>query len=97
MATVYKDQYQSVQNDSVFVGRILAAAVQAAIAIYGELNTTPSHAARAAFAIKVMQSPSSYATQFAWATVADPTIDATATDATIFARINAQWNLLAGV
>lgn len=97
MATTYAQQYASIQTDSAFVGRITAAAVQAAIAIYGESTGVTSHAARAAFAIKVMASPESYTRQFAWACVADPTIDATATDATLFSRINAQWNVLAGV
>ena len=97
MATTYQQQYASIQNDSAFVGRIIAAGVQTAISIYNESTGVTSHAARAAFAIKVIANPDSYQRQFAWAVVADPTIDSTATDATIFSRLSAQWNALAGV
>ena len=97
MATTYEQQYLSIQNDTLFLGRITACAVQAAIAIYGESTGTAAHVQRAAYAAKVMASPDAYARPMAWATVSDPTIDKTATDATIFSRINAQWNVLAGV
>ena len=97
MATTYQQQYASIQTDSAFVGRIIAAAVQTAISVYSELGTTPNHVLRAAFAIKVIASPESYQRQFCWAAVSDPTIDATASDAAIFSRINAQWNVLAGI
>ena len=97
MATTYEQQYLSIQNDNKFLGRITASAVQAAIAIYGEVNTTPGHAQRALYATKVMASPDGYARSIAWSVVSDPTIDSTASDAAIFSRLGAVWNVLAGV
>jgi hypothetical protein len=102
MATTYRQQYQAVANDSAFVGRVLAAAVLQAVTIYGEVNTTPNHAARQAFAVKVMASPQTYQNQFAWVVASDPSIDpadpvGSATDGALFAKIGAKWDMLAGV
>lgn len=93
MATDYKAQYFSI-SDSVFLGRVTAAGVQAAIAIYA---VEAAGTLRRTLCTRVMANPDSYARQFAWAVVSDPTLDASSTDAALFARINAQWNVLAGV
>lgn len=78
------------------VQRTQMSVVAQCIAVYNEVSTTPSHPARAAFASKVMQSPESYARQFA-----DLVISQAAafpiTDAQIDASVQAVWNLMAGV
>jgi hypothetical protein len=102
MATTYRQQYQAVANDSAFVGRCLAAAVQKAVAIYNEAGATPNHQARSDFAKKVIATPSAYQNQFAWLVAQDPALDpgdpvGSTTDAALFAKIDSVWNLMAGV
>lgn len=102
MATTYRQQYQAVQNDSAFVGRVLAAAVQQAVTVYNEVNTTPNHTPRSDFAKKVIASPDSYSRQFAWLVAQDPALDpgdpvGSTTDGALFAKIGSLWSLMAGI
>lgn len=88
----FTEQY-AVAQDVGFIGRVAIAISQAAIAINGELASTPHAAQRGALAVKVLtEPPLQWARIFAFGVAADETITTGSTDAAIFARVSAIWN-----
>lgn len=108
MATT--SQLNALANDASFRARIRNLVLQQAAAVYAENSGTTGHAARVAFAIKVIQTPS-LADELAKVLVTRTNltvsavsydwdrgvIQTDASDAAIFSQIAADWNLLAGV
>lgn len=94
-----------------FQRRVAAALWAGAITVYTELNTTPGHAARAAYALQVVQNPplgmvtinaagitAPDKLVYAWTVIlAAQGLDNSAADAAISAAVLAGWNAMAGV
>lgn len=94
-----------------FVSRIEAALVKIAVQVVNESTATPLHAARLAYAQRVLGNPPSYAAAiapvlvmrtniFAAATTYDFEVASpvnAATDADIESQISTDWNIIAGV
>ena len=81
--------------DSVLIGKVEQALVEAAIAIQNEGTAVANHAARTQYARNVLQSSSSAARVFTEG-VASQGLDNTATDAAIRAAVSSLWNAYAG-
>lgn len=84
-----------VSGDADITQKTTMAAVSAAQTIWTNSSTTSSaHILRRSLATKVMNSPRTYAEDFALALVV--TQSAPFTDATILAGVNAAWDAMAG-
>lgn len=99
-ALTFQQAYDNVIALAGTVGhRTEIAIVTAAQTIYAELNTTPGHAARAALATKVLNTPDAYVQPFTFVVATDPTIVAGGvipTDAQILTAVTNAWNAMAG-
>lgn len=98
-------QLAQIASSQEFQQRVAFAINSAAAAVYSEVTTTPSHSARAAYAIKVANGNYNLAAA-ALAVLTNATIAAEATigvslntipDSDIQFSINSLWNMLAGV
>lgn len=83
-------------TDPVFVGLVQQAIIVAAINISAEARNTPDDANRIAFAKSVLNSPASFAPNFAQG-VASQGLDKNSADAAISTAVAAIWNAYAGV
>ena len=96
------DQYTLASNE-VFIGRVLMAAVTAAIAVGGEAcggtdqPTNGQHILRAAWAQRVLKDPLGEAYNLAMGVAANPAITAESTDNDIQFTVNSLINDYAGV
>lgn len=104
------DQLLALAQDVYFRQRVRTLVLQEAAVIYAESAGTTGHAARVAFALKLIQSPS-LAEQTAEVIATRTNLTASnvsydfarravitdATDAAILSQIATDWNLLAGV
>lgn len=103
-------ELSALADDQAFRQRIRALFLLEAGAIYGEVGTTPNHAARALFASKIAQAPS-IADSLAPALVQRTNlvagvvtynydarrIEINVSDASIRSQINTDWNYFAAV
>lgn len=99
------DQLVTISADQGFRGRIFLAMTTAAVAVYNEASNTPGHAARAAYAVRILNS-NSMPYSIILAVLGNPTISAEANptqspdfsipDADIQFQVNSMWNALAG-
>lgn len=103
-------QLVALAQDSAFRMRVRTIALQEAAVVYGELGNTTGHAARVAYALKLLMSPS-LADQVAdvMATRTNLTLSnvsydfdrravvTDASDAAILSQIATDWNMLSGV
>jgi hypothetical protein len=110
MASDFQGQFTAAASLN-FQQRVAAALRAAAIQVYGENAATPGHAARAAYALKVVQNaPVSMVRTnrfsgadpdllvYAWASLlAAQGFDSSSSDAAIEAQIVEDWNAMAGV
>ncbi len=110
MAQDFQGQFTAASNVN-FQQRVAAALRAVAVIVYSEINTTPGHAVRAAYALQVVQNPpvgmvttNQFGTTspdklvYAWASLlAAQGLDGGATDAAIQAQIAGDWNAMAGV
>lgn len=87
--------------DTGFLARVTAAmeyhGVTAGNAIIAAGNPSGPDKARLLLAQAALASPSTYASRFSWAIGSDTGIDSTVDDATIIAKVAANWDLIAGV
>lgn len=82
--------------DVTFISRVRVSAVKYAIDnVYVEAGSVALHEERLVLAKKVVNEPDLYARRIAHGIVADLTITENSTDAAIFARLNAVWNIYA--
>lgn len=102
-------QLNALANDGVFQARVRNLVLQEAAVVYAEVGN-PNHAARVAYAIKLIQSPS-LAAQLAQVMVTRTNLVAStvtydfdrgviltdASDAAILSQIASDWNMLSGV
>ena len=91
MAATYATDYTTATTTS-FQNRVMLSMISTAIAISNEGNGVANHAARAAYASKVLANPSGYAPVVAFGVAADGVTDGSATDAQIDTRVSAIWN-----
>jgi hypothetical protein len=103
-------QLNALSADALFQSRVRNLLLQEAAVIYAENPATAGHAARVAFAIKLIQTPS-LASQLAQVIVTRTNLVAStvtydfdkgavltdATDAAILSQIATDWNLISGV
>jgi hypothetical protein len=103
-------QLNALANDGTFRARVRNLVLQEAAVVYAESGATTGHAARSAYAISLVQTPSK-ADELAKVIVTRTNLVASnitydwerqivltdATDASILSQIAADWNLLAGV
>lgn len=108
MATI--NQQNILANDQNFRERVRAIALQQAAVVYAEISSTPGHAARAAFAVKVLNNVG-VAEALAAVLVTRTNVSGSAvtfdynqahhvtdaTDAAILAQIASDWSMLSGV
>lgn len=87
-------QIRDVAVNSDFQSRLIIAVADAAISVYTEATTVPSHAARAAYATEAVKNPEAVAKQMTWAVVLIANDDNDATLKTVVMNI---WNAFAGV
>lgn len=86
--------------DATFQARVRVAALKTAVAVMGELESTPNHAGRFNYASRVIQEPATFTGRIAYLTVTNTTIAAsaptgiTATDADIEWVVNFFWDIL---
>jgi len=96
----YQSGYNAVANAVGTVGhQIGVGLVQQALAIYAESSGTAGHAARAAFATKVLNNPDAFVWPAMLVCLVDPTILAggvAPTDAQVATALQNAWNALAG-
>jgi hypothetical protein len=109
MAADLQGQFAAGANVN-FQQRVAAAMRAVAVTVYTENPTTTGHAARAAYALQVVQNPplgmvttNQFGTTdpdklvYAWASLlASQGLDNGSTDAAIQAQIAADWNAMAG-
>lgn len=108
MATT--DQLTALAQDGFFHQRVRNLMLLEAAVVVGEVNTTPQHNARAAYANKIIATPSlaeqtvdylCARTNLVASTVtynfARRSVDTDATDAAIRSQISTDWNTLSGV
>lgn len=91
----YIDQYNTSQ-DSVFQRRVRVAMLTSATNVLAEDPATANHAARAAYANKVLNAPVSYVDIFAEAVCTNAIITVDSVDGDIQFTVNGLWNALAG-
>jgi hypothetical protein len=95
-------------QDPTFIGRVSSVLCDEATTVLAETGVGPTHAARAAYAQRVMQSPVFVAGQAApflaqstnvVGTIGmdDSGVLTTVTDAALLSQIAASWNTLAGI
>jgi hypothetical protein len=104
------NQLNALANDGVFRQRCRTLVLQICAQVYGEGTGVTNHAARAAFAVKLLQAPN-LADQLVSVIVTRTNIAASAvtydfdkgevltdaTDAAILSQIATDWSMLAGV
>jgi hypothetical protein len=109
MAAGLRARYD-VATDWDYLKRVAQALVESAVTIYGEVNTTPGHAARAAYAVLVATDPPVSMITNGSGGVVQPDkrvfgvarllttqgLDNTSTDAQLTAGVATVWNALAG-
>lgn len=86
---------QAAIGTTQFNHRVCMAAISAAISIINEATTTPDHANRAAFAVKVTNRPFDWMIPLTLG-VASQGLDNTATDAAINNAIASIWDAFSG-
>jgi hypothetical protein len=97
--TAYATIMTVVQGNQAFIDRVSAATVNAAVDIAAEASSTVNYARRQALVPKVLQSPSTLATQFAIAIACQQNLTASPapTDAQLYTGAVAVWSAMAGV
>lgn len=90
----YITDANTAQVDYELHNRIAIAMAKAALAIQAEENSTPEHAGRSTFCLKVLEDPIGYAKKYAHAVCADGAITHASTDGDIDTRISSIWNAL---
>jgi hypothetical protein len=91
MAATYATDYTTATT-TTFINRVMLSMISTAIAVSNEASTTPNHAARAAYASKVLANPAGYAAVMAYGVAADGVTDGSVTDAQLDSRLSAIWN-----
>jgi hypothetical protein len=97
--TPYATIMNVVQASSVFVDRVAAAALNAALDVAAEPSSTANYTKRQALVPRVMQNPTQLATPFAIAIACQQnlTTSPAPTDAQLYAGAIAVWSAMAGV
>lgn len=103
-------QLIALAGDNSFRMRVRTLALQEAAVVYGELGSTTGHAARVAYALKLLQAPSladqvadvmATRTNVVLSTISYDfdrrAVVTDASDAAILSQLASDWNLLAGV
>lgn len=104
------NQLNALANDSMFRQRCRALVLQQAATVYNESAGTTGHAARAAFAVKLLQQPG-FADQLVQVVVTRTNLVAStvtfdfdrgavvtdATDAAILSQLATDWSMFSGV
>ncbi len=86
---------QPVTPDVYFMQRVAMAMIAAALNVAAEGSAVTNHAARSAYATKVLNAPGSYMAAFAQAAAALGN-DQTSTDVAIISVMGSVWNAMAG-
>lgn len=91
VASAYNTQ-DTRAHDAIFVVKVKQAILTAAIQIQAEVQTTPHHSERAAFAIQVLAAPDTWAPIMAQGVCSNAAIVDASLDSDIQFQVNAQWN-----
>jgi hypothetical protein len=83
--------FNNAQNTD-FQYRVAMALISTAIAVQNEAASTANHAARSAYALRVLADPLGFARLMAPGFTVDGTLDLTATDAALESRASAIFN-----
>lgn len=89
-------EQQALAATAEFVNRIEIASIETATAIAGEAGATAGHAARFAYAVKVLHDSRGEARKLAYGVAALPGIGATSDDPALKNGVIAVWNAYAG-
>jgi len=86
----------NVNGSSPFYQKVLMALISTGLAVQAEVATTANHAARSAYALRVLADPHGFTQLMLPAFTVDAALDpAIATDANIETRASAIWNAYA--
>ena len=92
-ATVaYKDDYALSGDIGDFFGSVVESLCAQAVAIQNESAATANHAARSAFALRVLADPKGFARMMMPGLIAGGSLTSSSTDAAIDTRVSAVWN-----
>jgi len=91
----FLDQYE-IANNPDFLKRVRQASIKAAIDVMAELENTPNHANRIAFANKVLIEPERYGNVLAFGVLTNAMISLASEDNDIQFTINSLFDAYAG-
>jgi hypothetical protein len=89
------DDFNLAANNSDFLYRVQMALVSTALAVQSEATSTANHAARSAYAQRVLADPSGFARVMAPGFTVDASTTAASTDAQLESRASAIFNAYA--
>lgn len=95
--TSYLTIFARSQNSEPLIQRVQVALTSAAVAIANEAPSVVQHQARAAYALAVVADSRLQAIRAMLVLLSDGVDYGAATDAVLQTRVNAVWNLLAGI